>query len=84
MALGVYITFKVLNFPDLTVDGSYPLGAAVSAIMIIKGVNPFLSLLVAVLAGILAGLLTGFLHTKLKIAPLLAGILTMICLYSIN
>ncbi len=84
MALGVYITFKVLNFPDLTVDGSYPLGAAVSAIMIIKGVNPFLSLLVAVLAGILAGLFTGFLHTKLKIAPLLAGILSMICLYSIN
>jgi len=84
MALGVYITFKVLNFPDLTVDGSYPLGAAVSAIMIVKGVNPFFALLFAILAGILAGLFTGFLHTRLKIAPLLAGILTMVCLYSIN
>lgn len=84
LALGVYISFRVLSFPDLSVDGSYPLGAAVAGVMIFRGVNPFLTLPVAVLAGALAGLLTGFLHTKLKIAPLLAGILTMICLYSIN
>jgi len=84
LALGVYLSFRVLNFPDLSVDGSYPLGAAVAGVMIFRGANPFLTLPVAVLAGALAGLLTGFLHTKLKIAPLLAGILTMICLYSIN
>jgi len=84
LALGVYISFRVLDFPDLTVDGSYPLGAAVAAIMIFKGSNPFLVLPLSILAGALAGLLTGILHTKLKIAPLLAGILTMICLYSIN
>jgi len=84
MALGVYISFRVLNFPDLSVDGSYPLGAAVAAIMIFKGLNPFLVLPLSILAGALAGLLTGVLHTRLKIAPLLAGILTMICLYSIN
>lgn len=84
LALGVYISFRVLSFPDLSVDGSYPLGAAVAGVMIFRGTNPFLTLPVAVLAGALAGLLTGFLHTKLKIAPLLAGILTMICLYSIN
>lgn len=84
LALGVYISFRVLDFPDLSVDGSYPLGAAVAGVMIFRGTNPFLTLPIAVLAGALAGLLTGFLHTKLKIAPLLAGILTMICLYSIN
>ena len=84
MALGVYISFRVLNFPDLTVDGSYPLGAAVASVMIFRGMNPFLTLLFSALAGALAGLLTGSLHTKLKITPLLAGILTMIALYSIN
>jgi len=84
LTLGVYISFRVLNFPDLSVDGSYPLGAAVAGMMIFRGVNPFLTLPVAVVAGALAGLMTGFLHTKLKIAPLLAGIITMICLYSIN
>ena len=84
LALGVYISFRVLNFPDLSVDGSYPLGAAIAGIMIVQGISPFFTLPVAVLAGALAGLLTGILHTKLKINPLLAGILTMICLYSIN
>lgn len=84
LALGVYITFRVLNFPDLTVDGSYPLGAAVAAVLIVRGMNPFSALLFSALAGGLAGLLTAFLHTKLKITPLLAGILTMIALYSIN
>jgi len=84
LSLGVYISFRTLNFPDLSVDGTYPLGAAVVATMIFKGINPFIAIAVATLAGGLAGLFTGFLHTRLKIAPLLSGILTMICLYSIN
>ena len=84
MALGVYLTFRVLDFPDLTVDGSFPLGASVSAVLITHGVNPFLALPVAVAAGMMAGLVTAFLSTKLNILNLLASILTMIALYSIN
>lgn len=84
MVLGVYLTFRVLDFPDLTVDGSLPLGAAVSAVAITHGVNPFLSLFLAMAAGFLAGAITGILNTKLKILHLLASILTMIALYSIN
>ncbi len=84
MALGVYLTFRVLDFPDLTVDGSLPLGAAVSAVSITNGINPFLSLLLAMGAGFLAGTVTALLNTKLKILHLLASILTMIALYSIN
>lgn len=84
MVLGVYLTFRVLNFPDLTIDGSITLGAAVAASLIIIGVNPVAATLVAPLAGALAGLVTGILHTKFQITPLLAGILTMIGLYSIN
>ena len=84
MTLGVYITFKVLDFPDLTVDGSFALGGAVSAILISNGMNPFITLLFAFLAGSLAGFATGFLNTKLQIPGILAGILTMIALYSIN
>lgn len=84
MALGVYLTFRVLDFPDLTVDGSFPLGAAVSAVLIVKGVNPFITLPVAILAGMAAGFVTAFLSTKLGILNLLASILTMIALYSIN
>ncbi|MFW5995642.1 MAG: ABC transporter permease [Halanaerobiaceae bacterium] len=84
MALGVYITFKILDFPDLTVDGTLPLGAAVSARMITAGYDPFLSLGAALLAGAAAGVITGLINTRLKIAPLLAGILTMTGLYSIN
>lgn len=84
MALGVYITFRVLNFPDLTVEGSFPLGAAVSATLIVAGVDPLLSILAAVACGMAAGLLTGFLHTKMRITGLLAGILSMTALYSIN
>ncbi len=84
MALGVYLTFRVLDFPDLTVDGSFPLGASVSAVLITHGVNPFLTLPAAIAAGMLAGLATGFLSTKLHILNLLASILTMIALYSIN
>jgi len=84
MALGVYITFKVLDFPDLTVDGSFPLGAAVASIMIFNGGNPFLALCLAAAAGIAAGCITGFLNTRGKITGLLSGILTMTALYSIN
>jgi putative ABC transport system permease protein len=84
MALGVYLTFRVLDFPDLTVDGSLPLGAAVSSVLISKGMNPYLSLLPAMLAGFLAGMVTGILTTKLRILHLLASILTMTALYSIN
>ena len=84
MTLGVYITFKVLDFPDLTVDGSFALGGAVSAILISNGMNPFITLFFSLLAGSLAGLATGILNTKLQIPGILAGILTMIALYSIN
>jgi len=84
MALGVYMTFRILDFPDLSVDGSLPLGAAVSAKFIVAGINPFLSLIPALVAGGIAGAITGFLNTRFKIAPLLSGILTMTMLYSIN
>ncbi|MDI3481921.1 MAG: putative tryptophan/tyrosine transport system permease protein [Tepidanaerobacteraceae bacterium] len=84
MALGVYITFKILNFADLSVDGSFPLGAAVAASLIVGGHSPFTATLAAILAGALAGYITGFLNTAGKISDLLAGILTMTSLYSIN
>lgn len=84
MTLGVYITFKVLDFPDLSIDGSFALGGAVSAILISNGMNPFITLIFSFLAGSLAGLVTGILNTKLQIPGILAGILTMIALYSIN
>jgi putative ABC transport system permease protein len=84
MALGVYLSFRILDFPDLTVDGSFVTGAAVSAVLIVNGVNPFLATLVALMIGFLAGCITGLLHTKGNINPLLAGILMMIALYSIN
>ena len=78
------MTFRVLDFPDLTVDGSLPLGAAVSAAIISNGGNPFFSVAAAFVAGVLAGAFTGIISTKLRILNLLAGILTMIALYSIN
>jgi putative tryptophan/tyrosine transport system permease protein len=84
MVLGVFISFRILDFPDLTVDGSITLGAALAASLIISGVNPIVATLIAPLGGILAGIITGTLHTKFSIPPLLAGILTMIGLYSIN
>ena len=84
VAFGVFISFRVLDFPDLTVDGSFPLGAAVSATMIISGINPWLATLAAVLAGCAAGWLTAWMNVKLKILHLLASILTMIALYSVN
>lgn len=84
MALGIYITYKILDFPDLSVDGTFPLGAAVSTKLILSGINPWLGLLAAFFAGALAGMLTGFFHVKLKIKDLLSGILTMTLLYSVN
>lgn len=84
LVLGVYLTFRVLDFPDLTVDGSLPLGAAVSAVAISAGVDPYLSLLLAMAAGFAAGAVTGILNTRFGILHLLASILTMIALYSIN
>jgi putative ABC transport system permease protein len=84
IAIGVYITFRVLAFPDLTVDGSFPLGGAVAAVLIINGVNPWLATLAALGAGLIAGLGTSLLNTKLRINALLAGILMMVGLYSIN
>ncbi len=84
MALGVYITYKVMQFSDLTVDGSFATGGAVASVLITLGINPVISLLVAIVAGLLCGMITGFLHTALKIPPILSGILTMIALYSIN
>ncbi len=84
LVLGVYLTFRVLDFPDLTVDGSLPLGAAVSAVAISAGIDPYLSLLFAMGAGFLAGAVTGILNTRFGILHLLASILTMIALYSIN
>jgi putative tryptophan/tyrosine transport system permease protein len=85
LALGVYITFRILDFPDMSCEGSFALGGSLSAVLMVKGHwNPFLTLIVAVLAGMLAGAITGFLHTKLKIPAILSGILTMVGLYSVN
>ncbi len=84
MTIGVFITYRILNYADLTVEGSITTGASVSATLIIGGMNPFLASLFAFLAGMGAGLMTGLLHTKLKIPALLSGILSMIALYSIN
>lgn len=84
VALGVFLSFRVLNFPDLTVDGSFPLGAAVCATLIVGGVNPWLATVIAMAAGASAGLVTAFLNVRFNILHLLASILTMIALYSIN
>jgi len=84
VALGVFISFRVVNFPDLTVDGSFPLGGAVAATLLVGGWHPLAATAAAFAAGALAGLTTGWLHVKLKIMQLLAGILVMIALYSIN
>ena len=84
MVLGVYISFRILNFPDMTVDGTFPLGAAISAKLLTLGVNPYLTLLVALISGAAAGAITGLIHVKLKVKDLLAGILVMTALYSVN
>ena len=82
MALGIYITYKILDFPDLTVDGSFPLGAAVAAVMISKDVNPLLTLPVCFLVGAIVGVCTGLIHVKLKVRDLLSGIIMMTALYT--
>ena len=84
VALGVYLAFRVLDFPDLTVDGSFPLGAAVTAVLIVAGVNPWLAALVSMLAGATAGVVTAMLNVRFRILNLLASILTMIALFSVN
>ena len=84
VAIGIYLTFRVLAFPDLSVDGTFPLGGATAAILIVNGVNPFVATLCAFGSGLCAGLITGLLNTKLRISALLAGILMMVGLYSIN
>ena len=84
MALGIFITFRLLDFADLSVDGSFATGGAVTVMLIIGGYSPWVALVVALLAGILAGICTGLLHTKLGIPAILAGILTQFALYSIN
>ena len=84
VSIGVYITYKILDFPDLSVDSTFPLGAAISAALLVEGVNPWITILAATLGGALAGGVTAFLHVKLKITNLMAGILVMIGLYSIN
>ncbi len=84
MALGVYITYRILDFPDLSVDGTFPLGAAITATLILAGVNPVLTLFVSFFIGALAGTVTGLIHVKLKVRDLLSGIIVMTALYSIN
>ena len=84
MALGVYITYKILDFPDLTTDGGFPAGAAITAVLLTKGVNPYLSLLISFISGMVIGALTGIIHVKFKVRDLLSGIIMMTALYSIN
>ncbi|MGY0375012.1 ABC transporter permease [Clostridium sp. JNZ J1-5] len=84
VSLGVYITYKILDFPDLSVDGTFPLGAATTALCLSKGINPFLACMLSIVVGMIGGAVTGFLHVKFKITNLLSGILVMIGLYSIN
>lgn len=84
LALGVYITYKILDFPDLTVDGSFPLGAAVTAALLKAGVNPYLTLPAAFFAGAAAGFCTGMIHVKCKVRDLLSGIIMMTALYTVN
>lgn len=84
LSYAVYITYKILDIPDLTVDGSFPLGAAITAVLLTNNVNPYLTLLVALAFGALAGFVTGFIHVRLHIRALLAGIITMTALFSIN
>ncbi len=84
MALGVYITYKILDFPDLSVDGTFPLGGAVTVTLILAGFNPLATLFIAFAIGALAGCITGFIHVKLKVRDLLSGIIVMTALYSVN
>ena len=84
LALGIFLSLRVFNFPDISTDGSFTLGGAVTALMLVNGYNPFTTLFTAMLAGAAAGMCTGFIHTKMKVNPLLSGILMMTALYSVN
>lgn len=84
LALGIYISYKILNVPDLSVDGTFPLGGSVCALALMNGVNPWLSLILSAVVGALSGMLTGLIHVRLKISELLAGIIVMTSLYSVN
>lgn len=84
LSYGIFITYKILDFPDLTVDGSFPLGAAITAVLLVKGVNPYLTLPAALAVGALAGLVTGVIHVCFNVRDLLAGIITMTALFSVN
>lgn len=84
LSYGVFITYKILDFPDLTVDGSFPLGAAITGVLLLKGIDPFVVLLISAAVGALAGFMTGFIHVRLGVRDLLAGIITMTALFSIN
>lgn len=84
MALGVYITYKILDFPDLSVDGTFPMGAAVTATLVLKGVPPVMTLFLSFFAGVFAGCVTGLIHVKLRVRDLLSGIIVMTALYSLN
>lgn len=83
-ALGIYITYKILDFPDLTADGSFALGAALTTVLVLMGVNPILCIAISAIGGFLGGCVTGIIHVKFKVRDLLAGIITMMALYSIN
>ena len=84
VAIGVYITYKILDFADLSVEGTYPLGAAIAAVLLVNGYNPWIATIGAMIGGAIAGFITAFLNVKLKITGLMSGILVMIALYSIN
>lgn len=83
-ALGIYITYKILDFPDLTADGSFSLGAAITSVLLLKNINPLLCIIISAICGFFAGAITGVIHVKFKVRDLLAGIITMMALYSIN
>lgn len=84
LTIGVFLTFRVLDIPDLTIEGTFPLGAAITVVLVNNGMNPIVAMLICIVCGAVAGLITGVLHTKFRIPAILAGILTQIALYSIN
>ena len=84
VSFGAYITFKILDFPDMTVDGTFPFGMCITAVMILNGIDPMITLPVSFVAGCIAGSITGLIHVKLKVRDLLSGIIVMTSLYSIN
>ena len=84
LALGLYISYIIIDFPDLTIDGSFPLGAAISVTLISMGINPLIAMIISLISGMLAGFLTGFIHIKLGVKDLLAGLISQTALYTIN